>query len=130
MSADEEDYGDFAEEDFIEALSQASQTLPKHRRTSRDSTESSDEEGNGKSKKKKYKIHEGVHEVPKASMYCLKHLRQLCVLMLIFHSHIRSNASRGPQPRFKPIQNQRSHLQEAKARATKTIQSSNLFCNA
>lgn len=68
MSADEEDYGDFSDDDFIEAaLSQASQTLPTHRRTSRDGTESG-EEDNGKAKKKKYKIHEGVDEVPKASM--------------------------------------------------------------
>lgn len=69
MSVDDEDYGDFADEDFIEALSQASQTLPPHRRTSRDGTESGDEEGNGKSKKKKYKIHEGADEVPEASVY-------------------------------------------------------------
>jgi ATP-dependent DNA helicase MPH1 len=72
MSADdEEDYGDIADEDFIEALSQASQVLPPHPRTSRDVTASGgsdDEEGNGKRKKKKYKIHEGVDEVPKASM--------------------------------------------------------------
>lgn len=77
MSADEEDYGNIADEDFIEAFSQASQVLPPHprpQRASRDVTESDgsgDEEGNGKSKKKKYKIHEGVDEVPKASMYSL-----------------------------------------------------------
>jgi len=70
MSADEEDYGDFPDEDFIEALSQPSQSLPPHRqsrRTSRDGTESGDEDDNDKSKKKKYKIHEGVDEVPQAS---------------------------------------------------------------
>ena len=68
---DEENYGDIADEDFIEALSQVSQVLPPHPRTSRDVTasgESDDEEGNGKRKKKKYKIHEGCDEVPKASM--------------------------------------------------------------
>ena len=70
MSDDEEDYGDIADEDFIEAYSQASQTLPPHPRTFRDVTESggsSDEEGNGRSRKKRYKIREGVDEVPKAS---------------------------------------------------------------
>lgn len=69
MSADEEDYGDIADEDFIEAFSQASQVLPPHPRTFREATESGgsgDEEGNGKKKKKKYKILEGVDEVPKA----------------------------------------------------------------
>ncbi|KAG0650583.1 ATP-dependent DNA helicase MPH1 [Hyphodiscus hymeniophilus] len=69
MSADEEDYGEFADEDFIEALSQASQSLPPHppsRRTSGDGPDSGDEDGNSKSKKKKYKIHEGVDEVPTA----------------------------------------------------------------
>jgi ATP-dependent DNA helicase MPH1 len=69
MSADEEDYGDFADEDFIEAFSQASQVLPPHpRRDGTDSAASGDEEANGTSKKKKYRIHEGVDEVPKASM--------------------------------------------------------------
>lgn len=72
MSADEEDYGDFADEYFIEALSQASQTLPSHRQISRDGTESGGEERNGKPKKK-YKIHDGAYEVPKAGMCCLKH---------------------------------------------------------
>jgi ATP-dependent DNA helicase MPH1 len=70
MSDDEEDYGDIADEDFIEAYSQASQTLPPHPRAFRDITESGgsgDDEGNGKSKKKKYMICEGVDEVPKAS---------------------------------------------------------------
>lgn len=71
MSADEEDYGNIADEDLIEACSQPSQTLPPHpRRTSRDETESGGsggEEGNGKAKKKRYKIHEGVEDVPKAS---------------------------------------------------------------
>ena len=80
MSADEDDYGEFADEDFIEALSQASQTLPEHpqsRRASRDGTDSGDEEGNGKSKKKKYKIHEGLNEVPKASMCLFEDYSQL-----------------------------------------------------
>jgi len=90
---DEEDYGDIADEDLIEAFSQPSQPLlskslsphPRKRRrvsettddevsigprcNSRDSVDASDsegEEGDGKSakKKKKYKIHEGVEQVP------------------------------------------------------------------
>ena len=80
MSVEEEEYGDFADEDFIEALTPASQTLPPHphsRGASRDATESGDEEGNAKSKKKRYRIHEGVDEVPKAGMYIRKALCQL-----------------------------------------------------
>jgi ATP-dependent DNA helicase MPH1 len=87
---DEDDYGDIADEDLIEAFSQASQTLPAHplkrrrisegsdddegthkaRRRFRDSVESGsggDEEGNEKSKKKKkYKIHIADKEIPPA----------------------------------------------------------------
>jgi ATP-dependent DNA helicase MPH1 len=90
---DEEDYGDIADEDLIEAFSQPSQPLLSNslsphprkrrrvsettddevwpRRNSRDSVDASGsggEEGeNGKSstkKKKKYRIHEGVEQVP------------------------------------------------------------------
>jgi ATP-dependent DNA helicase MPH1 len=76
MSDNEENFSDFADEDLVQALSQISQTLPPHpRRISRDATESvasRDDDGNEKSKKKKYKIHEGVDAVPKASMCCLE----------------------------------------------------------
>ena len=98
MDEDEEDYGDIADEDLIEAFSQASQTLPPlslamsphhpkrrrisdasdnesgagRRRTSRDYTGSGVSEGedeeNGKSKKKKYRIHVGEKEVPAAQI--------------------------------------------------------------
>ena len=68
-STDEEDYGDIADEDFIGALSQASQTLPEHpqrrRRRSRDSTGSGDET---RAKKPKYKIADGVDELPAAQI--------------------------------------------------------------
>ncbi|CZR50811.1 related to ATP-dependent DNA helicase mph1 [Phialocephala subalpina] len=93
---DEDDYGDFDEDDFIEALSQPSQTLPplrssprpakrrrlsddieddeiedrRHRR-SRESTGSdvhSGEEETEKSKKKKYKIHIADRDVPAAKI--------------------------------------------------------------
>ena len=50
-STDDDEYGDIADEDLIEALSQPSQTLPTHSRRSRDSTESGDEE-DGKSRKR------------------------------------------------------------------------------
>ncbi|KAF4638030.1 hypothetical protein G7Y89_g68 [Cudoniella acicularis] len=91
---DEDEYGDIADEDLIEAFSQASQTLPPlsrspehhpnkrrrlsygtdddtaRRRSSRNSMECSgsggDEEENASSKKKKYKIHIGADEVPRA----------------------------------------------------------------
>jgi hypothetical protein len=101
MSVDEDDYGDFVDEDFIEALSQASQTLPPQRRTYRDETESGDEGGNGKPKKRKYKIHEGVDEVPKASMYFWQD--NITSSLLTFCSNIRSYTSRRSQPRFKPL---------------------------
>ncbi len=87
---DEEDYGDIADEDLIEVLSQASQTLPtlprptKRRRTSEepDSEEVSnrcqrnsrasnksggsggEEDGREKGKKKKYRIHVAEEDIP------------------------------------------------------------------
>jgi ATP-dependent DNA helicase MPH1 len=85
---DEDDYGDIADEDLIEAFSQASQTLPPHpakrRRisdgiddedgTRRDRRKSysaengsgGDEENEKSKKKKKYKIHIAEQEVPPA----------------------------------------------------------------
>jgi ATP-dependent DNA helicase MPH1 len=94
---DEDEYGDIADEDLIEALSQASQTLPplslsprpakrrrgvseesdankdssNPRRKSRETTGSGgsgDEEENGKSKKKKYRIHLADKDVPAAKI--------------------------------------------------------------
>ncbi|TVY78312.1 ATP-dependent DNA helicase mph1 [Lachnellula suecica] len=89
---DEEDYGDIADEDFLDALSPPSQTLPSlptharkrrrvsestnddeisigSRRNSRDSIECSGEEGaNPKSKKSKYRIHEGAERVAAAQI--------------------------------------------------------------
>jgi ATP-dependent DNA helicase MPH1 len=68
-STDEDDYGDIADEDLIEALSQPSQTLPEHpqrRRRSRGSTGSGGSGDEGKAKKQKYKIAEGVDELPAA----------------------------------------------------------------
>ncbi|KAF8866441.1 P-loop containing nucleoside triphosphate hydrolase protein [Acephala macrosclerotiorum] len=93
---DEDDYGEFDEDDLIEALSQASQTLPRLRssprpakrrrlsddiendeiedrrpRRSRESTGSevhSSEEESEKSKKKKYKIHIADRDVPAAKI--------------------------------------------------------------
>jgi ATP-dependent DNA helicase MPH1 len=67
-STDEEDYGGIADEDLMEALSQPSQTLPElpQRRKSRDTTGSGDEEA--QVKKKKYKIHNGVDDVPAAQI--------------------------------------------------------------
>ncbi|CAG8972923.1 hypothetical protein HYALB_00001343 [Hymenoscyphus albidus] len=79
---DEDDYGDFSDEDFINACSQASQVLPPLRRLPQSHlnkrprvTDSDDEGGSGeddeesaKQKKKKYKIHVGVGEVPAAKI--------------------------------------------------------------
>ena len=93
---EEDDYGDFADEDFLEAFSQASQTLPAHLgkrrreaskedaddsdgplRRRRRTSEDGDSEGYGseppppdeeaeKSKKKRYRIHIAGREVPPA----------------------------------------------------------------
>jgi ATP-dependent DNA helicase MPH1 len=79
-STDEEDYGDIADEFFIEAFSQASQTLPPYPHDldnethlrDRSRTESGvsgdDEDRNGKARKKKYRIHTSVREVPPAQV--------------------------------------------------------------
>lgn len=71
-SMDEEDYGDIADEDLIEALSQPSQNLPsrpQRRRKSRgDSTGSSESGDEGNAKRRKYKIHTGIDEVPDAQI--------------------------------------------------------------
>lgn len=76
-TTDEEDYGDIADEDFIEAFSEPSQTLPPHldhhsdderSRRSRSRTDGTvsgdDEEENRKPKKRKYRIYTSAREVP------------------------------------------------------------------
>lgn len=67
-SAEEDEYGDIADQDLIEALSQSSQTLPSlpaPRQASRDLEAASDDDGR-KRRKKKYRIHVGVDDVPPA----------------------------------------------------------------
>jgi ATP-dependent DNA helicase MPH1 len=95
MSELEDEYGDIADEDFLEALSQPSQTLPPHpgkrqrvevfnqdddiheqsrrrQRTSRDSgtdySRGETEEENENSKKKRYMVHISNREVPPAQI--------------------------------------------------------------
>ena len=81
MDDDEDDYGDIADEDLIEAesFSQPSQTLPtlpsrpsKRRRTSHDSIETdysgNEGEGSNQNKKPKYRIHIAEKDVPAAKI--------------------------------------------------------------
>jgi ATP-dependent DNA helicase MPH1 len=79
-ATDDEDYGDIADEDFIEAFSQASQSLPplhddsdaQRRRRTKSRTGSGaseeDEDANKTTKKRKYRIHTSVREVPPAQI--------------------------------------------------------------
>ncbi|KAI9053787.1 hypothetical protein LZ554_002736 [Drepanopeziza brunnea f. sp. 'monogermtubi'] len=73
MDADDDDYGDIADEDLIEAFSPASQKLPplpeKRRRGSYDEGgNSGDEEEYDRQKKKKHRIHITEHDVPAAKI--------------------------------------------------------------
>lgn len=72
-TTDEEDYGDIADEYFIEAFSQGSQTLPplrndRNRRRNRSRAQSDgtedEEDDNRTAKKRKYRIHTCTREVP------------------------------------------------------------------
>jgi ATP-dependent DNA helicase MPH1 len=67
---DEDDFDDIADEDLIEAFSQASQILPPHPAKRRRIGEGSDDdvEEYEKSKKKKYKIHIADKEIPPAQI--------------------------------------------------------------
>ncbi|KAH8602598.1 hypothetical protein B0O99DRAFT_587690 [Bisporella sp. PMI_857] len=67
-SMDEDEYGGIPDEDLIDALSQPSQDLPCHpvrqtRRSERETTEDSSDEGLQKTKSK-YRIHETTREAP------------------------------------------------------------------
>lgn len=80
-TTDDEDYGDIADEDFIDALSQASQTLPpprndvEGRRRRKSRTESSvseddddDDDEDKANKKRKYRIYTSTKKIPKAKI--------------------------------------------------------------
>jgi hypothetical protein len=74
-SSDDENYGDIADEDFIEALSQASQSLPllqkdnnAKRRRGSGTTEDDEDDDNRATKKRKYRIHTSTREQPPAQI--------------------------------------------------------------
>lgn len=71
-TTDEEDYGDIADEDFIEAFTQASPDLPilpddsddeRRQRTNSDSVSEDDDQENRKAKKRKYRIYNNAREI-------------------------------------------------------------------
>jgi ATP-dependent DNA helicase MPH1 len=76
-TTDEDDYGGIADEDFIEAFSQGSQSLPplknnstRRRNRSRSGSHASenDEDDNRTTKKRKYRIHTSTNGVPPAQI--------------------------------------------------------------